>query len=325
MVTGAAGYIGSHFVRRLLKRSATVEIIAVDNLSEGHSQSLPQSTNLKVCNADIADIKAMSEITMGKGIDALVHFAAHAYVGESQKLPFKYFDNNVIGSLNLFKVLSQTGIDKVIFSSSCTTYGEPEYVPINENHPLKPINVYGTTKRMIEQGLEALSYSSGWSYICLRYFNASGADDSAEIGESHDPETHLIPLALQTALGKREKLSIFGDDYDTPDGTCIRDYVHVNDLADAHCLALERILSENLSEGINLGTSVGASVGEIIELAEKVSGKEVKREIVKRRPGDPARLVADYSKARQLLGWQPQYDLEKTISTAWQWEMNRKY
>lgn len=331
LVTGGAGYIGSHFIKRALNRYPTVEILALDDLREGHEEAITSMTSkteasrLRLINCSLADYEGISRIFSTERPDAVVHFAANAYVGESQQKPFKYFDNNVVGSLNLFKAMNENGVKKAIFSSSCTTYGNPEYIPIDEKHPQKPINVYGATKMMIEQALKALSLSSGWSFVSLRYFNAAGADDEGMIGESHDPETHLIPLVLQTALGKRKQLSIFGDDYDTEDGTCIRDYVHVNDLADAHCMALDKILQESLAEVVNLGTSHGASVMEVIKTCEKITGHPVAYEIAPRRAGDPARLVADYTKAKELLGWEPKYDLEKVITTAWNWEKRRSY
>lgn len=329
LVTGGAGYIGSHFIKRALNRYPTVKIHALDDLREGHKEAISaidsKGDSVKLHNCSLADYEKLSAIFAEEKPDAVVHFAANAYVGESQEKPFKYFDNNVVGTLNLFKIMNENGVKKAIFSSSCTTFGNPEYVPIDEKHPQKPINVYGTTKLMMEQALRALNLASGWSYVALRYFNAAGADDDGLIGESHEPETHLIPLVLQTALGKRKELSIYGDDYDTEDGTCIRDYVHVNDLADAHCLALEKILKETVREEINLGTSHGASVMEVIKTCEKVTGLKVARKITPRRAGDPARLVADYSKAKELLGWEPKYDLEKIISTAWNWEKSRAY
>lgn len=329
LVTGAAGYIGSHFVKKALDRYPTVKVLAVDDLREGHDQALPDSERVTFHNISIANSEALDPVLAAEKPDAVVHFAANAYVGESQEKPFKYFDNNVAGSLNLFKLLARHGVTKLIFSSSCTTYGNPEYIPIDEKHPQSPINVYGITKLMIEQALMGLHLASGWSYISLRYFNAAGADDQAAIGESHEPETHLIPLVLQTALGRREEIGIYGDDYDTEDGTCIRDYVHVYDLAEAHCLALDKLLAlkegESTFDAINLGTSKGASVEEVIKTCEKVSGRSIKRKVTERRPGDPAKLVADYTRAKEILGWEPKYDLERIIETAWAWEKSRQY
>jgi UDP-glucose 4-epimerase len=327
LVTGAAGYIGSHFVRRLLKMRPEVTVIALDNLSEGHAQSLPTGERIQFYELDLAQESLFAKVFEANAIDAVVHFAANAYVGESQENPFKYFDNNVMGSLNLFKAMEKAKVDKIVFSSSCATYGNPVYQPLDEEHPQSPVSVYGTTKLMIEQALRALSPAKGLSFYSLRYFNASGADDSGEIGESHDPETHLIPLALQVAQGKREFLSVFGDDYDTPDGTCVRDYVHVNDLADAHIAALDRLgePGDAKAVNINLGSSVGASVKEVIEVCQKVTGKSVAASMCPRRAGDATRLTADYAKAKEELGWQPKYSLEEIVQTAWKWECNRRY
>lgn len=329
LVTGAAGYIGSHFVKKALDRYPTVKICAVDDLREGHNQAVPDSERVSFHNLAMDNEAALDPVLAREKPVAVVHFAANAYVGESQEKPFKYFDNNVTGSLKLFKLLAKYGVNKVIFSSSCTTYGNPQYVPIDENHPQNPINVYGTTKLMIEKALHGLHLASGWSYVSLRYFNAAGADDQGAIGESHDPETHLIPLVLQAAIGRREEISIYGNDYDTEDGTCIRDYVHVYDLAEAHCLALDKLLAlkegESTFDAINLGTSKGASVEEVIKTCEKVSGRSIKRKVTERRAGDPAKLVADYTRAKEILGWEPKYDLERIIETAWTWESSRQY
>ncbi len=327
LVTGAAGYIGSHFVRRLLKMRPDVSVIAVDNLSEGHVKSLEPGQRLEFIELDLASKQLGAKLFERQTIDAVVHFAANAYVGESQENPFKYFDNNVAGSINLFRAMEEANVTRIVFSSSCATYGNPLYQPLDEKHPQAPVSVYGTTKLMIEHALRALNGAKGLSFYSLRYFNASGADESGEIGESHDPETHLIPLALQVAQGKREQLSVFGDDYDTPDGTCIRDYIHVNDLADAHIAALDRLDqgSGSRSANINLGTSVGASVKEVIEVCQEVTGKKVAAQMCPRRSGDATRLTADYSLAKAELGWEPKYTLKQIVETAWKWEENRRY
>lgn len=323
LVTGAAGYIGSHFVRRFLNTRNEGRVIAVDNLSVGHKQSLPDNDRVAFFEQDSGDYDAMLSLFKRHTVDTVVHFAASAYVGESQEKPFKYFDNNVTGALNLFKAMHESGVNKIVFSSSCATYGNPEYCPIDEDHRQTPVSVYGTTKYMIEKAIQALA-TTGWSYASLRYFNAAGADDSGEIGESHDPETHLIPLALQTALNKRGVLSVWGSDYDTADGTCVRDYVHVNDLADAHIQAMDK-LNDGAQLAINLGSSIGASVKEVIDMCAQVTGREIKVNMCDRRPGDAVALYADHKRATEILGWKPQYDLRRIIATAWNWESKRKF
>jgi len=324
LVTGAAGYIGSHFVKRFIGSRQGAKVVAIDNLTVGHKESLPAHDRIEFLQGDVGDFTLMQSVFKKHKIDAVVHFAANAYVGESQEIPFKYFDNNVIGTINLFKAMSEAGINKVVFSSSCATYGNPNYCPIDEDHEQRPVSVYGTTKYMIEKAIQALA-TTGWSYVSLRYFNAAGADDSGEIGESHDPETHIIPLALQTALGNREVLSVYGDDYETPDGTCVRDYVHVNDLADAHLQALDKLATGQQQLAVNLGSATGASVKEVIEMAKQVTGREIKVKYSPRRAGDAVALYADHKRATELLGWKPQYDLKRIIETAWNWESNRKY
>lgn len=303
-----------------------VAVIAVDNLSEGHVESLPDNSRSQFVEMDLADVALCASIFEKNAIDAVVHFAASAYVGESQENPFKYFENNVVGSLNLFKAMERTKVSRIVFSSSCATYGNPVYQPLDEKHPQVPVSVYGTTKLMIEHALRALNGAKDLSFYSLRYFNASGADESGDIGESHDPETHLIPLALQVALGKRECLQVYGDDYDTPDGTCIRDYVHVNDLADAHIAALDRLADgKNYAVNINLGSSIGASVKEVIEVAQEVTGKTVTVKMSPRRAGDATKLAADFGKAKAELNWEPKYSLRQIVETAWSWEQNRRY
>ncbi|HSA06268.1 MAG TPA: UDP-glucose 4-epimerase GalE [Candidatus Gastranaerophilales bacterium] len=321
LVTGGAGYIGSHCVLELIRSG--YDCIILDNLSEGHIEAL-QTKNF--CKANLSNIDEIREVFRQYSVKAVIHFAASCYVGESVLNPQKYYYDNVINSLNLFKVMLENDVKKIVFSSTCATYGNPEYTPIDEKHSQNPVNTYGRTKLMTENILQDYSRAYGLKYTALRYFNASGADNKAQIGESHDPETHLIPLALETASGKRELIKVFGDDYDTPDGTCIRDYIHVNDLAKAHRLALEKMFDGADSNFYNLGTGKGVSVQEIINISEKITGKTVKKEITARRPGDPAILFADNLKAQTELGWQPQYlNIEDIISTAWHWEQNRKY
>lgn len=321
LITGGTGYIGSHCCLDMIRAGYTC--VVADNLSEGHYESL-QTNNF--CKIDLANPEEIREVFRKFSIDAVIHFAASCYVGESATDPQKYYYNNVVNTLNLLRVMREFSVRKIVFSSTCATYGNPEYTPINENHPQNPINVYGKTKLMIEEILKDYDRAYGIKYMALRYFNAAGADNRANIGESHKPETHLIPLVLEVAAGKRDFIKIFGNDYDTPDGTCIRDYIHVNDLASAHRLALEKLCKGESSNYYNLGTGKGVSVQEIINISEKVTGTSIKKEIVKRRPGDPPVLFADNKKAKAELGWEPQYtDVNDIISSAWSWEQNRRY
>lgn len=320
LVTGGAGYIGSHTVKMLLERGHNV--IVLDNLSRGHIEAVPEGVTFE--NADLLDYEGLNRTISKYEINSVVHFAAFAYVGESVENPGMYYTNNVTGSINLIKALSNNGIKKIVFSSTCSLYGNPEIVPISEKESLKPINPYAKTKYMIEQVLSDFEVSSGMKYVALRYFNAAGCDFSGQIGESHEPETHLIPIVLETALGKRDKVNVFGDDYPTEDGTCIRDYIHVNDLADAHLRALSH-LEKNNSDVINLGTGFGYSVKQILDKAEEITGKKINRQITARRAGDPAVLIADNKKALEVLGWKPQYGLEEIIGSAWKWHQNPKY
>lgn len=320
LVTGGAGYIGSHTVKMLQERGN--KVIVLDNLSRGHIEAVPEGVTFE--NVDLLDFDNLNR-TLGKyEIDSVVHFAAFAYVGESVENPGMYYTNNVTGSINLIKALNNNGIKKIVFSSTCSLYGNPEVVPISERESLKPINPYAKTKYMIEQVLSDFEVSSGMKYVALRYFNAAGADFSGQIGESHEPETHIIPIVLEVALGKREKVNVFGEDYPTEDGTCIRDYIHVNDLADAHLRALVH-LEKNSSEIINLGTGFGYSVKQIIDKAEEITGMKINKQITTRRAGDPAVLIADNKKAMDVLGWKPRYGLDEIISSAWKWHQNPKY
>lgn len=320
LVMGGAGYIGSHTVKHLLDNG--YEVVVADNLIYGHREAVDKRAQFVL--ADLADIESLEQLFQNHKIDAVVHFAAFAYVGESVEAPEKYYYNNVVGTLNLLKVMLAHGVKKIVFSSTCATYGEPHYTPIDEKHNQTPINPYGRSKLMIEQIFADYEKSYGLQYIALRYFNAAGGAADGSIGESHMPETHLIPLVLQAISGQRQNIKVFGSDYDTPDGTCIRDYIHVEDLALAHRLALEKL--GQFSGCINLGTGVGTSVKEIIIAAEEVSHKKCPVEYVSRRAGDPARLFADNRKAKEILGWYPKYiDIKEIIRTAWNWELNRKY
>ncbi len=322
LVTGGAGYIGSHFVRKLLKENYN-QIIVADNLSRGHIESIPQEvTFIKV---DLKNYQDTENIFKKYQINSIVHFAAYAYVGESVENPALYYENNVLGSFNLIKAANLAGVKNFVFSSTCSLYGNPSKVPISENESTKPINPYAYTKLFIEKILADFDTAYGLKYVALRYFNAAGADFSAEIGESHDPEPHLIPIVLATALKKRQAVNVFGDDYNTPDGTCIRDYIHVYDLADAHIKALNYLKNGNPSNIFNLGTGSGNSVKEIIESAKKVTGLDIPYKVVDRRPGDPDILVADNKKAKEILNWSPKYSLYDIISSAFNWHINQKY
>lgn len=326
VVTGGAGFIGSHFINCYLKHLPDGQVTVVDNLCEGHREALELfSGHVTLVEADISDLAAMRSLFARLSPSAVIHFAGSCYVGESQQNPLKYFRNNVIASLNLFQAMEEAGTRKIIFSSSCAVYGIPPTLPILEDFPRKPVNVYGLTKHMIEEALEAYAARLNWSYVALRYFNAAGADPGGMIGETHNPETHIIPLALMTAAGRKDVLDINGDDYDTPDGTCIRDYIHVNDLAEAHVLALSHLESGAVSDAINLGTDRGASVREIIDLCQQVTGREIRCRIMPRRNGDPPVLVASSEKAKRVLGWQPRFTLKEAVETAWRWQQNRRY
>lgn len=316
LVTGGAGYIGSHAVRRLLEKGYNVVIL--DNLSRGNEKSLPKDTPFY--SFDIADKKQLTELLSKHNIDAVMHFAAFAYVGESVDEPSMYYENNMIQSKIFFDTLVQNNVKKVIFSSTCATYGTPEIVPITEEEKQKPINPYGWTKLMIEQVLKDYDTAYNLKSIFLRYFNAAGA--AYGIGEDHEPETHLIPIVLQVALNQREKIKIFGTDFETRDGTCIRDYIHVIDLADAHILALEYLFKENKSDYFNLGTGLGTSVKEIIEVAREITQHPIPTEEVGRRAGDPAELIADSSKAKTILGWDPKLTVREVIKNAWKWHFS---
>ena len=315
LITGGAGYIGSHTALSLKRQG--YDFVVYDNLSTGHRESVG---NCPFVKGDISDRRLLENVIKSYGVTDVIHFAASSIVGESMQNPQKYYQNNVVGTLSLLDTLLKCKVKRIVFSSTAAVYGEPDIVPITEDSPKQPTNVYGRTKLIIENILEDYDLAYGLKYVSLRYFNACGADDGGLIGEDHRPETHLIPLVLQTALGLRTKISIFGDDYPTPDGTCIRDYIHVNDLAQAHILALNYLRSENKSDVFNLGNGSGFSVKEIIRTAERVVGRGIPQDIGPRRSGDPAVLVADAQKAKKKLGWKPEYtDLERIIKTAWQW------
>ena len=316
LVCGGAGYIGSHAVRQLIDRGE--EVIIVDNLETGHEDAIhPQAKFYKV---DIRDEEALDKVFAENKIDEVIHFAANSLVGESMTNPLKYFNNNVHGTEILLKVMVAHDVKKIVFSSTAATYGEPKNIPILESDETNPTNAYGETKLCMEKMMKWADKAHGVKYISLRYFNVAGAHVSGEIGEDHNPETHLIPLILQVPLGKREFISIFGDDYETHDGTCIRDYIHVTDLADAHILAVHKLREGSESNIYNLGSGNGFTVKEMIETARKVTGHEIPAKVCERRAGDPAKLVASSEKARRELGWVPKHEnVEDMISSAWNW------
>lgn len=316
LVVGGAGYIGSHMVKMLLARG--YDVVTLDNLSAGYRDAMLGG---EFVHGDIANTVLLENLFTQHEIDGVMHFASFIQVGESVEKPGKYYRNNVSNTLNLLDAMVRNGINAFIFSSTAAIFGEPEYTPINEKHPKLPINPYGRTKLMVEEALADYEQAYGLRSVCLRYFNAAGADPDGELGERHDPETHLIPLILQAASGRREAIKVFGHDYDTPDGTCIRDYIHINDLCDAHILGLERLWRGEGSGAFNLGNGQGFSVQEVIEAVRRVSRSDFKVIHDQRRAGDPARLVADSRKAREVLGWSPQYDdLDTIIQHAWNWE-----
>ena len=319
LVTGGAGYIGSHAVRQLIDRNE--EVIIVDNLETGHEDAIhPQAKFYKV---DIRNEEELDNVFTENKIDEVIHFAANSLVGESMSNPLKYYNNNVHGTEVLLKVMIKHDVKKIVFSSTAATYGEPNNIPILESDLTNPTNAYGETKLAMEKMMKWADLSHGVKYISLRYFNVAGAHESGEIGEDHNPETHLIPLILQVPLGKREFISIFGDDYDTHDGTCIRDYIHVTDLADAHILAVHKLREGSNSNIYNLGSGNGFTVKEMIEAARKVTGHPIPAKVCERRAGDPAKLVAASQKARTELGWEPKLEnVEAMISSAWKWHQN---
>jgi len=315
LVIGGAGYIGSHAVRLFLARGH--EVWVYDNLSEGHRAAVPAD---RLIVGDLKEAERLDHAILMNRIDAVVHFAALAYVGESVTMPAKYYQNNVANTLTLLEVLRRNQVKQIVFSSSCATYGIPAVTPMTEETPQNPINPYGRTKLIIEYALRDYAAAYGWGTACLRYFNASGASSDGSIGEDHKPETHLIPLAIQAAMGQRPPLEIFGTDYPTPDGTCIRDYIHVTDLADAHVRALDWLETTSGAHAFNLGTGNGASVRQVLDAIERVAGKPVPHSIGPRRAGDPAALVSDPAKAVRDLGWKPRMsDLDTIVATAWAW------
>ena len=320
LIVGGAGYIGSHLNKEISKKG--IKTVIFDNLSYGHRDFVKWGTFEK---GDLGNIEDIRSVFRKYPIEAVMHFAAFTYVGESVEDPQKYYLNNVKNTLNLLQVMLEENVKYFVFSSTCATYGNPVEIPITENHPQNPINPYGKGKLIVETVLKDYSDAYGLKYASLRYFNAAGADPDGDVGELHDPETHLIPLILDVAVGKREDIKIFGTDYDTPDGTCIRDYIHVTDLAEAHILALEYLQNGGKSDFFNLGNGNGFSVKEVIETARKVTGKNIKAAEADRRPGDPPILVGSSDKAKKTLNWNPKYDkLSKIIETAWNWHKNIK-
>lgn len=315
LVVGGAGYIGSHMVKMLGAQGCRVTTL--DDLSSGHRDAVLCG---EFVHGDMGD-RALLEAVLSQGFDAVMHFASFIQVGESVQQPAKYYQNNVLNTLGLLDAMRAHGVARFIFSSTAATFGEPQYSPIDEAHPQQPINPYGRSKWMVEQVLADYEHAYGLRSVCLRYFNAAGADPEGQLGERHEPETHLIPLVLQAASGRRPHISVFGRDYDTPDGTCIRDYIHIEDLCSAHGLALQSLMGGAGSQAYNLGNGQGFSVQEVIDTAQQVTGRQIAVVNAPRRAGDPARLVADARLAKHKLGWQPRHaDLATIVQHAWQWE-----
>ncbi len=319
LVVGGAGYIGSHMVWLLGQKG--VDVVTLDNLSSGHRDAVKHG---RFVHGDIADRLVLDKVFSENRFDAVMHFASFIQVGESVQDPAKYYQNNVANTLNLLNAMRAHNVQRFIFSSTAAIFGEPQYSPIDEKHPRQPINPYGRSKLMIEQALADYDHAYGLKSVCLRYFNAAGAHPDALLGERHDPETHLIPLVLQAASGRRREITVFGRDYDTPDGTCVRDYIHILDLAEAHWLALEYLDRGGATTAFNLGNGAGYSVEEVIRTVARVTGKQVPVVDGPRRDGDPAQLVADSSRIKSELGWVPAYaDLDRIVEHAWAWEKGR--
>lgn len=316
LVLGGAGYIGSHTVSELV--DAGEEVIIIDNLETGHLEAVHSAA--KFYQGDIRDREFIDRVLEQENIDAVIHFAANSLVGESMTNPLKYYDNNIYGTKVLLESMVEHGVENIVFSSTAATYGEPESIPILETDRTEPTNPYGETKLSMERMMKWTGAAHGLRYVALRYFNACGACANGAIGEDHQPETHLIPLILQVPNGKRKAISIYGDDYETKDGTCVRDYIHVTDLAQAHILAVKHLLKGNESDVFNLGNGVGFTVKEVIETARRVTGHPIPTQVTPRRGGDPAKLIASSDKAKKILGWKPEHaDLEEIIESAWKW------
>ena len=322
LVTGGAGYIGSHAVLAL--QQAGYHVIVLDNLVYGHRDIAETVLKVELIEGDTNDRVLLNDLFATRNISAVMHFAAYAYVGESVTDPAKYYQNNFVGTLTLLEAMLAASVKHFVFSSTCATYGVPKTTPIPEDHPQNPINPYGATKLMVERVLTDFDKAYDFKSVCFRYFNAAGADPEGRLGEDHNPETHLIPLVLQTALGLRDSIAIFGTDYATPDGTCIRDYIHVTDLAQAHVLGLSYLLNGGNSTIFNLGNGNGFSVREVIDTARQITGRAITAIEHERRPGDPPALVGSGDRARSILGWNPQYaDLETILTHAWSWHQKR--
>lgn len=319
LVCGGAGYIGSHAVAKLIEKGE--DVVVVDNLQKGYIDAIWEGAKFYL--GDLRNKEFLKKVFKENKIEGVIHFAADSLVGQSMEMPLKYYDNNVYGTMCLLEVMKENNVNKIVFSSTAATYGEPENIPIKETDRTKPTSAYGETKLAAEKMLKWAEIAYGIKHVVLRYFNVAGAHESGMIGEAHNPETHLIPIILQVALNKRKKIFIYGDDYDTPDGTCVRDYIHVMDLVDAHILALKKLTKDNTSSIYNLGNGEEFSVKEIIESVRMVTKHEIKVEIAPRRAGDPARLIASSEKTMSELGWKPKYtNLEEIIKSAWKWHKN---